>query len=107
MSSLFLKTKYCMRFDSLNHAIGKTICVVKNQDAKTLLNVKTLCYGNSSIIAIGAICTAYGGVMGYPNLEGCSKQKWIENAKSFKNPTDDSQLALLGVGVSICLYLMS
>lgn len=97
MSSRFLKTKYCIRFDSLNHAIGKTICIVKNQDAKTLLNVKTLCYGNSSIIAIGAICTAYGGVMGYPNLKGCSKQKWTE---TFKNPTDVSQLVPLGVRVS-------
>lgn len=41
--------------------------------------------------------------MSAPYLEGCSKQKWIANEKSFKNPTRTSQdqgLVALAMGVS-------
>ncbi len=40
--------------------------------------------------------------MAHPDLEGCPKQKWPEDGKSFENPTGPKvQLAALAVGVSI------
>ncbi len=40
--------------------------------------------------------------MAHPDLEGCPKQKWPEDGKSFENPTGpEVQLAALAVGVSI------
>ncbi|MGP4079051.1 hypothetical protein ACTWQL_03985 [Pseudalkalibacillus sp. R45] len=39
--------------------------------------------------------------MAHPKLEGCPKQKWPEDGKSFENPTGpELQLAALAVGVS-------
>lgn len=39
--------------------------------------------------------------MAHPDLEGCPKQKWPEDGKSFENPTGPKvQLAALAVGVS-------
>ncbi|MGP4079587.1 hypothetical protein ACTWQL_06680 [Pseudalkalibacillus sp. R45] len=39
--------------------------------------------------------------MAHPKLEGCPKQKWPEDGKSFENPTGpEVQLAALAVGVS-------
>lgn len=44
--------------------------------------------------------------MRYPNLKGCSKQKWTANVKSLRNPTDINQLAYLWVEVSKPPYII-
>ncbi len=50
----------------------------QEQDAKTFRTLTSNSFGHRTS-AVSAICTGYGGVMAYPHLEDCSKQKWTEN----------------------------
>ncbi len=46
--------------------------------------------------------------MAHPDLEGCPKQKWPEDGKSFENPTGPKvQLAALAVGVSNIVIVLN
>jgi len=69
-----LKAEYSMRFDSLIHAIGKTICVVKNKTLKHLNTQLAVWYGHSTV-AHEPIWSVVRVVMAHRNLARQRYQK--------------------------------